>query len=184
VHRQEVDLTDLVKSESRAMQPLADRAGVRMSLVAEASAIAVNGNERHMRRVIANLIGNAVKFTPSGGTIECRVRALTPWAAIEVRDNGRGIAREFLPRVFEPFRQERSERRERKDGVGLGLHIVRDLVESHGGTVTAESAGIGCGATFTVLLPMTQAQLVRREHGTVDRHFLNVEVKRSDHGMR
>ena len=154
VRRQELDLAELVRSEVRGVEPLADQAGVRVSLSADVPALALEGNEVQLRRVVANLIGNALKFTPRGGSVECRVWGWPQWAGLEVRDNGRGIDRAFLPKIFDAFQQEPS--RHSRDGHGLGLHIVRDLVELHGGRVSAASDGPGRGAVFTVLLPVAQ----------------------------
>lgn len=148
-----VDLAELVRAEVRAIQPLAEESGVRVSLTIDAPEIAVQGDEVQLRRVVINILGNAVKFTPRNGVIACRLWRLGGWAGLAVRDNGPGISREFLPRVFDPFVQEPGHRLHSDEGIGLGLAVVRHLVEQHGGTVTASSAGSGRGAAFTVLLP-------------------------------
>jgi signal transduction histidine kinase len=149
---QPINLSQLVEAEVHTVQPLADARGVSVLLRDDASGIVVEGTEVHLRRVVANLVGNALKFTPPGGTVECRLWRSAGWAGIVVRDSGRGIDRELLPRVFDAFRQA-SLRAPEQEGLGLGLTVVRHLVELHGGTVTAASAGCGCGSTFTVLLP-------------------------------
>src|SRR5207245_3458679 len=99
-----------------------------------------------------NLLGNAIKFTPAGGRVAVRLEWTEATAQIVVRDTGHGIAAEFLPHLFETFRQGRGAREQ--GGLGLGLAIVRQLVALHGGTVNAESPGEGHGATFTVTLPL------------------------------
>ena len=166
LRRQKVDLVELVRDEVRAVQPLADEAGVTVSLEIEWTTVAVEGSELHLRRVVANLVGNALKFTPQGGTVECRVWRAAALAGIVVRDNGRGIGRESLARIFEPFEQEPESPMLRAAGLGLGLHVVRQLVESHGGAVAAASPGSGRGATFTVLLPaIPDSTAVGNHHG-------------------
>jgi CheY-like chemotaxis protein/anti-sigma regulatory factor (Ser/Thr protein kinase) len=107
-----------------------------------------------LQQVIWNLFSNAVKFTPRGGTVVLRAREVEDMAVISVTDTGEGISPEFLPNVFERFRQADSSASRRHGGLGLGLAIVKSLVEMHGGTVQVESRGIGFGATFTVTLPM------------------------------
>jgi signal transduction histidine kinase len=102
-----------------------------------------------------NLVSNAVKFTPQGGRIDVRLRKEGSCLSLSVTDNGKGIEPEFLPHVFERFRQADSTSTRSHGGLGLGLAIVRHLVELHGGTVYAESGGIGEGSTFTVRLPLT-----------------------------
>ena len=114
--------------------------------------IAVADPDR-LQQVAWNLLSNAVKFTPEGGTVSLEARRTGAQIEIIVRDSGVGIAPAFLPHVFEPFRQEDAGSRRQFGGLGLGLSIVRHLVELHGGTVSAESAGAGQGATFTVVLP-------------------------------
>jgi len=107
--------------------------------------------------VIWNLLSNAVKFTPKGGSVAVRLERTDGEAQIVVRDTGPGIAPTFLPHVFDRFRQADTSITRRHGGLGLGLAVVRYLVEAHGGTVTAESAGDGSGATFRVRLPLRPA---------------------------
>ena len=155
VRRGEVDLAGLLSAEIRAVQPLADEAGVGLTLILDSPGIAVEGDEVQLRRVLANLLGNALKFTPRGGAIEIRLWHSESSAGIVVRDTGQGIDRELLPKVFEPYWQEPGDAAGRK-GLGLGLHVVRQLVELHGGTVSVASEGSGRGTTFTVVLPAGQ----------------------------
>jgi CheY-like chemotaxis protein/anti-sigma regulatory factor (Ser/Thr protein kinase) len=114
----------------------------------------VAGDATRLQQVVWNLVSNAVKFTPSGGVIEVCLEQKDGFAQIQVKDTGRGINPEFLPHLFEYFRQEDSSTTRSFGGLGLGLAIVRHLTELHGGTVFAESAGEGQGTTITVRLPL------------------------------
>src|SRR6185436_6905926 len=105
-----------------------------------------------------NLLSNAIKFTPEGGGVEVRLKRCDSQVEMTISDTGRGIDPELLVHVFDRFRQFDSSSRRRHGGLGLGLSIVRQLVELHGGTVTAESPGAGAGTTFKVLLPVAKAQ--------------------------
>ena len=125
------------------------------------------GDPERLQQVLWNLLSNAVKFTPRGGQVEARLRRREDGLQLEVTDTGEGIPAEFLPHVFERFRQADSSTSRVHGGLGLGLAIVRHLVELHGGTVAAESPGPGQGARFTVTLPQSAvteaAKLPRRE---------------------
>ncbi|RPH54400.1 sensor histidine kinase, partial [bacterium] len=114
----------------------------------------VVGDPQRLQQVVWNLLSNAIKFTPRGGEVRVSVEALDGHTEIIVADTGQGIAAEFLPHVFERFRQADPSSTRRHGGLGLGLAIVRQLVELHGGTVRAESFGEGRGATFVVSLPL------------------------------
>jgi signal transduction histidine kinase len=110
-----------------------------------------------LQQIVWNLLSNAIKFTPAGGRVELATRRSAVTVEIVVRDTGIGIAPSFLPHVFERFRQADSSTTRSHSGVGLGLAIVRHLVELHGGTIDVESAGEGRGTTFTVTLPVRRA---------------------------
>jgi CheY-like chemotaxis protein len=112
------------------------------------------GDPNRIQQVIWNLLSNAVKFTPMGGSVTVRLRRLNEHIEIIVSDTGMGIAREFLPYVFERFRQADGSSTRKHGGLVLGLAIVRHLVEMHGGAAKAESAGVGQGASFTIILPL------------------------------
>jgi signal transduction histidine kinase len=118
-----------------------------------AADVFVSGDAARLQQIVWNLLSNAVKFTPSAGIIEIRLAQTGSNVEISVRDNGIGISVEFLPHVFERFEQAEKTKTRRNSGLGLGLAIVRRIVELHGGTVRAESEGEGKGATFTVSLP-------------------------------
>jgi len=111
---------------------------------------------RRLQQVLWNLVHNAIKFTPKGGRVDVRVAQRDGHANIVVQDNGHGIHREFLPHVFERFRQQDSSTTRESPGLGLGLSIARHLVELHGGTISAFSDGDGTGAKFVVELPAVE----------------------------
>src|SRR6185503_18117583 len=118
----------------------------------------VTGDADRLQQIIWNLVSNAIKFTPKDGQIEVRLRRVEPHIEVRVSDSGIGIDKQFLPYIFERFRQADSSMTRAHSGLGLGLAIVRHLVELHGGTVSAESAGEGQGAVFTVRLPLAVAR--------------------------
>jgi CheY-like chemotaxis protein len=161
---QPVPLRAVVLSAVETVQPAAGAKGVRVEVECEDDP-AVNGDANRLQQVVWNLLSNAVKFTPAGAVVRLRMREDGEAAVVEVRDEGRGIKPEFLPHVFERFRQaeDGAER-----GLGLGLAIVRHLVELHGGTVLAASEGEGKGAVFTVRLPLLrpESDAERREVAT------------------
>jgi len=117
----------------------------------------VQGDATRLQQVVWNLLSNAVKFTPAGGCVSVKLESVGDYAQITVHDTGKGITPEFLPRVFDYFQQEDGATTRKFGGLGLGLAIVRQLVELHGGVVWAESQGEGLGATFTVRLPLMRA---------------------------
>src|SRR5205823_2500953 len=119
----------------------------------------VMGDADRLRQVINNLLTNAVKFTPPGGRIEVRLDATGGKARIRVVDTGQGIDSSFLPHVFDRFWQADSSTTRVHGGLGLGLAIVRHITEMHGGRVEAESPGPGRGATFTIELPLAEADI-------------------------
>ncbi|MFB2839303.1 ATP-binding protein [Floridanema evergladense] len=118
----------------------------------------VSGDAARLQQVIWNLLSNAIKFTPNGGQVNIWLDRVGNEAEITVRDTGKGIRSDFLPHIFESFRQEDASTTRRYGGLGLGLAIVRQLVEAHGGTITADSPGEGKGATFTVRLPLLNVE--------------------------
>lgn len=148
-----VDLRDLLRSTLRELQPAADRRRVRLEVTGELPAATVMGDYRRLQQVLWNLVHNAVKFTPDGGRVDTRLRIDDGSVEISVTDTGCGIRPEFLPFVFERFRQESGIPNDGTAGLGLGLSISRQLVELHQGTIQAASDGPGTGATFVVRLP-------------------------------
>ncbi len=149
------DLASVIETAVESVRPTAEAKGVslRTDLAPMADLFQLDPNR--FQQVIWNLVHNAVKFTPSGGAMKVRLRPVNRQAEIEVIDTGIGIAPEFLPFVFDRFRQADGSITRRHGGLGLGLAIVRSLVEMHGGTVDVESAGLGQGATFRVRLPLS-----------------------------
>lgn len=144
---------EFVEAAVETLRPGAAVAGVVIDVLADEEVPTVMADPTRLQQVVWNLLTNAVKFSPRGGTVTVRLRSDAGWARIEVRDTGVGIKPEFLPHVFERFRQADGSTTRRFGGLGLGLAIVRNLVELHGGTIRADSEGEGRGACFTVRLP-------------------------------
>ncbi len=151
VDLQRTDLNPLIRESVESMLPAAQGKGIVLSATIAPRAIVLGDVER-LRQVVANLLTNAVKFTPAGGTIDVSVVADTDFVRIAVSDSGRGIATPDLPHVFERFKQVDSSTTRTASGLGLGLAIVDHIVRAHGGDVAATSAGSGFGATFVVRL--------------------------------
>ena len=152
-----VDLCDIARHSFEALQlsPLAE--GHDVTLSASNGPIIVNADPIRLEQVIGNLLNNAVKYTPRGEPIRVSVEKTTSDAIVTVRDHGIGIAADMLPHVFTLFTQAERSRHRAQGGLGLGLALVRALVERHGGTVSAHSAGLGEGTEFTVRLPLARA---------------------------
>jgi len=157
----DVDLVEVIEAATSTVHPaaVAKRITIRTNLM-PADCI-VYGDATRLQQVVWNLLNNAVKFTGAGGTIEIVLQTLADRARIEVRDDGEGIEPEFLPHLFERFRQADSSTTRRFGGLGLGLAIVKQLTEMHGGTVRAASEGRGCGAVFTIELPLSPSRLAK-----------------------
>jgi signal transduction histidine kinase len=120
------------------------------------------GDADRLQQVVWNVLSNAIKFTDEGGHVETVVERNRSYMTILIRDSGRGISPDFLPYVFDRFSQATDSAVKRAGGLGLGLAIVRDIVEMHGGTVGVESAGHDCGTTFTIRLPLRRKLEVRK----------------------
>jgi signal transduction histidine kinase len=153
-----VDLGELVRTAVDTVSPSAQAKHIELAIELEESARTAIGDPGRLQQVIWNLLSNAIKFTPPRGRVEIRLERAGPQVRLSIRDTGQGITREFLPHVFERFRQEDVSAGRQHGGLGLGLAVVRYLVEAHGGTVCAESAGTGQGATFAVTLPLAAPQ--------------------------
>ena len=152
---QPVDLAAILHHVVESLRPAAQSKDIALHTAFEAPGTEVTGDPDRLQQVAWNLLANAVKFTPRGGSVEVRLARQDGDLKLEVCDSGEGISPDFLPHVFERFRQADSSASRIHGGLGLGLSIVRHLVELHGGTVSAESPGIGHGSRFTVLLPET-----------------------------
>jgi signal transduction histidine kinase len=150
---QPVDLIQIIEVTVDAMRLASDSKDIRLFLVLDRDAGRISGDPFRLQQIIWNLLSNAVKFTPNGGRVEVRLERVSSQVEIKVSDTGKGINSGFLPFLFGRFRQEDSTLTRMQGGLGLGLSIVRHLVELHGGTVDAESRGEGRGSTFTVRFP-------------------------------
>ena len=154
--RERVALDSVVRDAAATLNEAA--AAKRIGITVDApEEVTVAGDKARLRQIVSNLFSNALKFTPTGGQVTARVRADSGTATLEVSDTGIGIAPEVLPRLFESFHQAEPGLTRPYEGLGLGLTLVRTLVELHGGTVEAASKGLGQGATFTVRLPLARA---------------------------
>jgi len=149
-----LDITSVARAAINVVQPAADAKGITLDYYAEPGLGAISADSARVHQIIWNLLSNAVKFTPHGGKISLRVEQNGSDARVTVKDTGQGIDPEFLPRVFDRFRQADSSTTRSFGGLGLGLAIVRHLVELHGGTVSAQSDGVGKGAAFTATFPL------------------------------
>ena len=152
---QRVNVAEVIEAAIAAVTPAAEAKGVRLKKVLDPLAGPVSGDPARLQQVVWNLLTNAVKFTPKGGRVQVLLERVNSHVEISVIDTGIGIRPEFLPHVFERFRQADSSTTRRHGGLGLGLAIVKQLAELHGGTVRAKSPGEGQGSTFVVSLPIT-----------------------------
>jgi PAS domain S-box-containing protein len=150
---EKVDLVSLVRNVIETVQQTADGQQVAILQEYDAAAMTIAGDPARLQQIVWNLLWNAIKFTPEGGSVALRVRSRAAGAEITVSDTGVGIKPEVLPHIFERFNQAHVSGSHRVGGLGLGLSIVKHLVDLHGGTIKADSPGEGQGATFTVLLP-------------------------------
>ena len=150
-----VALKPMIEAAIETVRLASEAKSIKLETVFDPNVKFVSGDARRLQQVVLNLLSNAVKFTPDGGQVQIRLTQNQSYAQLDVTDRGKGISPDFLPYVFERFRQEDSATTRRFGGLGLGLSIVRQLVELHGGTVEANSAGEGQGATFTVRLPLS-----------------------------
>ena len=143
-----------IESAIEAVAPAAEAKGVRIQRIMDTGVVSVAGDPVRLQQIVWNLLSNAIKFTPKGGRVQVRLGRVNSHIEISVSDSGGGIEPEFLPYVFDRFRQADQRSTRQHGGLGLGLAIVRHLVELHGGTVRAESPGLNQGSTFTVFLPV------------------------------
>jgi PAS domain S-box-containing protein len=153
---QRLDLSSIVQSAVETARPTADAKGIRLHTVIDPlNGVEVSGDVNRLQQVLWNLLSNAVKFTPKGGRIQVLLERVNSHLEISVIDTGEGIKPEFLPFVFDRFRQADASTTRRHGGLGLGLSIVKQLVELHGGSVRVNSEGVGQGSTFVIALPFT-----------------------------
>lgn len=160
-----VDPSPMIRAAVDAVRPSAEVKGVQLRVLIDSLAGPVTGDPSRLQQVVWNLVSNSIKFTPRGGKIEVRLERVNSHVEITVVDTGEGIDPGFLPHVFERFRQADASSTRNHVGLGLGLSIVKQLVEMHGGNVRAKSPGLGKGSTFIVLLPVRVTQQDEIEAG-------------------
>ncbi|MEP6901514.1 MAG: ATP-binding protein, partial [Actinomycetota bacterium] len=150
----DIDLLKIITAAVETARPAAEAKNIRLQMLLNPKGATISGDSDRLQQVIWNLLSNAIKFTPPDGQVKISLEPINSEVEIIVSDTGKGIESEFLPHVFERFRQSDGSMTRRHGGLGLGLAIVRQLVELHGGTVSVESQGNGLGTTFTVNLPL------------------------------
>ncbi len=157
-----VELKPVIEAAINAVQAAADAKAIQLESFLDEKVGSVSGEADRLQQIVENLLSNAIKFTPEGGRVEIRLLSKDSDAQIQVIDTGTGIRAEFLPHVFDYFRQADSSMTRKHGGLGLGLAIVRQLVQLHNGTIQVESPGVGQGATFTITLPLAVKPNVTR----------------------
>jgi PAS domain S-box-containing protein len=157
---QRLALADVVTAAVQSVLPSAELKGVRLLTVLDQYAGPVAGDANRLQQVVWNLLNNAIKFTHRGGQVQVVLERVNSHLELSISDTGEGIAPEFLPHLFERFRQADASTTRRHGGLGLGLSIVKQLVELHGGTVRAKSPGLGKGSTFTITLPVSIVEMI------------------------
>ncbi len=163
-----VNVATIILSALETVQLAAEAKQIQIKTILNPDVGQVVGDTGRLQQIVWNLLSNAVKFTPEGGGVEVRLTQIDRQVQIQVIDTGKGILPDFLPYVFEHFRQEDGATTRKFGGLGLGLAIVRQLIELHGGTVFAESPGEGLGATFTVRLPLLNDDSSRQDEAAVN----------------
>jgi signal transduction histidine kinase len=157
-----LDLPSVIRATIDSLRPAIDAKAIQLELGALPEC-RLRGDASRIQQALFNLLNNAIKFTPDGGTVRVASTCTESTLEIRVSDTGIGIAPKFLPHVFDPFRQQDGSVSRRHSGIGLGLALVQHIAQAHGGSVTAESAGEGRGATFTLSLPRAEHALTARE---------------------
>jgi len=154
LERSAIDIGPVVATAIETVKPAMDGRKQRFTVVLPAAPLCIHGDPMRLVQVLGNLLENAAKYTPEGGNISLAMARRGAMAEIVIADDGIGISAEALPRVFDLFVQEKHAVAVSRDGLGIGLAVVRDLVEGHGGSVDASSEGLGHGSEFVVLLPL------------------------------
>jgi PAS domain S-box-containing protein len=184
----QLDPGSFIESAIEALRPAAEAKDVRIQKVLDTGLVSVAGDPARLQQVIWNLLSNAIKFTPKGGRVQVRLERINSHIEMAVSDTGAGIAPEFLPHVFERFRQADQKTTRHHGGLGIGLSIVRHLVELHGGTVQVDSLGEGRGTTFVVKLPVIPVQqkddLAERVHQTSGNTFASYDSPERLEGLK
>lgn len=173
-----LNLAPIVEAAIDALRPTADVKGIQIRAETGGDCL-VKGDPNRLRQVIWNLLSNSIKFTQRGGVVTIDLRRVGSTVRLKVADTGEGISSEFLPYVFDRFRQAEGSISRKQGGLGLGLAVVRHLVELHGGSISAESAGLGQGALFAVDLPLAEE---RRDPARAEERRREVERRRSRQG--
>lgn len=158
-----VDMREVVDAAFEQHAPAARAKGHAVSQAVSLEHCTVDGDRTRLVQIVANLLGNAIRYTPDGGRIEVRVSAHEGWLLLRVSDNGIGIAPELMPHLFDLYTQAERSSDSRNSGLGLGLALVKSLVEAHGGSVAASSAGAGRGSQFEVRLMLSERQGIDRQ---------------------
>lgn len=174
-----VDFASVINAAIDSVQLAAESKDIQLEVTLDPSARRVSGDPSRLQQVVWNLLSNAIKFTPSGGHVRVKLERAGTDAQISVSDTGEGINPDFLPFIFDRFRQGDGSSTRKHGGLGLGLAIVRHLVELHGGTVSADSAGKGEGTTFTLRLPLAAAQKATKGHRKETKSLLSSEAAMS-----
>jgi CheY-like chemotaxis protein len=175
-----VDVTAVIAAAIEALRPAAEAKTIRIDSVFSSGAGPILGDAQRLQQVVWNLLSNAIKFTPRGGLVRIEVQRVESQVEIRVIDNGIGISPAFLPRVFDRFSQADSSITRNRSGLGMGLAIVKSLVELHGGVVSVSSPGEGQGTTFTVKLPISAVRDVAFRRAPVERPKLQAQLKQRD----
>jgi signal transduction histidine kinase/ActR/RegA family two-component response regulator len=179
-----MDLADAVHAAIETVAAAATAKSIALEQDIEPGLAIVHGDPHRLQQVAWNLMSNAIKFTGSGGRVRVTLGRHSAQAVLSVVDTGQGITAEFLPHIFERFRQADSSITRHHGGLGLGLSIARQLVELHGGDISAASAGVNQGSTFTVTLPIAPGDLPRRESGSEIPPPADARGRRSLHGCK
>jgi PAS domain S-box-containing protein len=173
-----IEIAKVVEAAAESIGPTAEEKGVNFKTTLAPEAGMVLGDPDRLQQAIWNLLSNAVKFTPEGGHVDLRLTRVNSVIEIAVSDDGQGISPDFLPHVFDRFRQQDATTARQHGGLGLGLAIVRHLAELHGGSVRVESEGVGRGATFTITLPVAAAHAApyrkARESSIISESYTNL----------
>lgn len=179
-----VDIASIINAAIDSVQLAADSKDIELEVTLDPTARHILGDASRLQQVVWNLLSNAIKFTPSGGRVAVRLKRTNREAQIQVTDSGVGIHADFLPHIFDRFRQADGTTTRRHGGLGLGLSIVRHLVELHGGTAQAFSAGDAQGTTFTISLPLPPSEpRARRRRSETDRVWTQTITKSLTHSL-
>jgi len=174
------NLFEIVRAVFNSQKPLADSKEIELQLLTDREEIPIFGDTNRLQQVFNNLVSNALKFTPKNGKIRINIQTFNQTTKVSITDSGQGIAENDLPNIFRQFSQGEDGMIANKGGLGLGLSIVKILVEKHNGTVSAESAGAGQGSTFTVSLPLTSEAIPSEneetEHITDERPLRGIKI--------